>query len=139
MYKISRLEATQAGCYNGGTIRQSSGGSDYYCDCPSGGYDGPRCQFLSLTFTFEKSSTSHSYALFPAVNLCDPMRIEFEFTTERSKGILLFNGPVNRDSSYFLAAEIFNSTLLVHIGATNVSFPNVLLFFIQKKIINISN
>lgn len=118
------LEVTSPTCFNNGRLVYSAGGSDYYCECPSG-YDGPRCEFLSITFTFEKSSTSHSFALFNSFELCDPVRIEFEFTTERSKGLLLFNGPINRDSSYFIAVEIFNYTLLVHIGSTNVSFPLV--------------
>ncbi len=37
----------------------------------------------------------------------------------------MFNGPVNRDSSYFIAVEIQNKTLLIHIGFTNVSFPTI--------------
>ena len=122
------LENTAPGCYNGGTLVTSSGsgmgGSDYYCVCPDG-FKGPRCEQLSLRFTFSAASPSHSYALFDAFKLCDPMRVEFEFITERSKGLLLFNGPVNRDSTYFIAAEIYNRTLLVHIGYTNISFANV--------------
>ena len=118
------LEVTQNTCFNGGTLVNSNGGSDYYCKCP-GGYEGPRCEFLSITFTYLPSSPSHSYALFKHIELCEPTRIEFEFTTERAKGLLLFNGPINRDSSYFIAVEITNATLLVHIGSTNVSFPNV--------------
>jgi hypothetical protein len=118
------LERQQQMCYNGGTLVQSNGGSDYYCRCPST-YDGPRCEFLSITFTYVPSSPSHSYALFSGVVLCEPTRIEFEFTTERAKGLLLFNGPVNRDSAYFVAVEITSSSVLVHIGATNVSFPMV--------------
>jgi hypothetical protein len=120
------LENAQAMCYNGGTVVNSSGGSDYYCSCPDG-FDGPRCETLSLTFSFSPSSPSHSFALFRAFELCDPMRVEFEFSTERSKGLLLFNGPINRDSVYFIAVEIFNKTLLVHIGYTNVSFPSVVV------------
>lgn len=111
-------------CFNGGTLVSSDGGSDYYCQCPSG-YNGPRCEYLSLQFRFSASSPSHSYALFEKFTLCDPIRIEFEFSTDRSKGLLLFNGPVNRDSSYFVAVEIFDKTLLVHIGYTNISFPNI--------------
>lgn len=118
------LEVTQPTCFNGGSIVYSNGGSDYYCNCLDG-YEGPRCEFLSITFTFNAASRAHSYALFKAIEPCDPLRIEFEFTTERPKGLLLFNGPINRDSLHFIAVEIFNYTLLVHIGLTNISFPNV--------------
>jgi hypothetical protein len=118
------IEDPQPTCFNGGTLVNSNGGSDYYCRCPSS-FDGPRCEFLSITFTYLQSSPSHSYALFKGIELCEPSRIEFEFTTERAKGLLLFNGPINRDSAYFIAVEITSSTLLVHIGTTNVSFPNV--------------
>ncbi len=118
------LESTQQMCYNGGTLVASNGGSDYYCKCLNG-YDGPRCEFLSITFNHVPSSPSHSYAMFKSIELCDPSRIEFEFTTERTKGLLLFNGPLNRESTYFFAVEITNSTLLVHIGSTLVSFSQV--------------
>lgn len=112
-------------CFNGGVLYTSSGGSDFYCECPAG-YEGPRCEMLSLTFTYLASSPSHSYALFPkSIPLCTPVRIEFEFSTDRYKGLLLFNGPSNRDSLYFIAVEIFNRSLLVHIGYSNVTFTNV--------------
>ena len=114
----------QRTCYNGGTLINSVGGSDFYCQC-SAGYEGPRCEMLSLTFSFSQSSSSHSYALFNSFALCDPIRIEFEFSTDRTKGLLLFNGPSNRDSIYFIAVEIVNKTLLVHIGNSSVIFANV--------------
>lgn len=119
-------EVSQPTCFNGGTVKSFNlnGYPQYYCVCPPG-YDGPRCQFLSITFTYMPSSPSHSYALFQPIKLCDPSRIEFDFTTERTKGLLLFNGPINRESIYFLAVEISNSTLLVHVGTTLVSFPSV--------------
>jgi hypothetical protein len=50
-------------CLNGGTTLKSDGGSDFYCQCPAG-YNGPRCEFLSIQFRFSASSPSHSYALF---------------------------------------------------------------------------
>lgn len=113
--------ATQQSCLNGGTMIRSDGGSDYYCQCPEG-YNGPRCEYLSIQFRFSASSPSHSYALFDQFTLCDPIRIEFEFSTDRSKGLLLFNGPINRDSSYFIAVEIVDKNLLIHVGYTNITF-----------------
>ena len=119
-----RLEVNKPTCYNGGVVVQSkASSSEYFCNCLDG-YEGPRCEFLSITFTFNPSSRAHSYALFDHIELCDPLRIEFEFTTERSKGLLLFNGPINRDALYFIAVEIINKNLLVHIGPNNVSFAN---------------
>lgn len=125
----SQGQNNQRICYNGGTVVPSDGtslGLDYYCQCPDG-YEGPRCEKLSIQFRFSASSPSHSYALFEKFALCDPLRVEFEFATERSKGLLLFNGPINRDSSYFIAVEIVDKTLLIHIGYTNISFPNVVV------------
>lgn len=120
-----KLEVLQPTCFNGGTVIQSKVGfSEYLCKCPDG-FNGPRCEFLSITFTFNPSSRAHSYALFDKIESCDPLRLEFEFTTERSKGLLLFNGPINRDALYFIAVEIINKNLLVHIGPHNLSFANI--------------
>lgn len=111
-------------CYNGGTLMASQGGSDYYCQCPSF-TEGPRCEILSLTFKFSPSSPSHSFALFDSFSLNDPLRVEFDFTTDREKGLLLFNGPINRESIRFIAAEINKTVLLVHVGLTKIDFPDV--------------
>ncbi|CAF0737580.1 unnamed protein product [Brachionus calyciflorus] len=118
------LEVKQPTCFNGGSLVYSKGGSDYFCNCLDG-YEGPRCEFLSITFIYNPSNRAHSYALFDKIEPCDPMRLEFEFTTERPKGLLLFNGPINRDSLYFIAVEIVNKSLLVHIGPNSVSFPDI--------------
>ena len=111
-------------CFNGGTLVASQGGSDYYCRCPSFA-EGPRCELLALTFKFSPSSPSHSFAQFESFDLSDPLRVEFDFTTDREKGLLLFNGPINRESTRFLAAEINKTTLLVHVGPTRVQFAGV--------------
>jgi hypothetical protein len=120
----SNIENTQPICFNGGTLVSSLAGADYYCNCLEGFY-GPRCEALGLTFFFRPSSPSHSFALFKHINLSEHLRIEFEFSTERSKGLLLFNGPTNRDSKNFLAVEIFSKTLLIHIGFTKISFSDI--------------
>jgi len=122
---VSSGDHNQKYCYNGGTFVQSdSTGLDYYCLCPND-YNGPRCEFLNIQFRFSASSPSHSYALFEKFNLCDPIRIEFEFSTDRAKGLLLFNGPINRDSKYFLAVEIVDKILVAHVGYTTIKFPNI--------------
>ena len=118
------VSANTRKCYNGGTFVSSQGGSDFYCQCPSF-TEGPLCEVLSLTFKFSPSSPSHSFALFESFNLTDPLRIEFDFTTDREKGLLLFNGPINRESIRFIAAEINKTALLVHVGLTKIAFPDV--------------
>jgi hypothetical protein len=116
---------SQKFCYNGGTLIQpDSTNLDYYCQCPND-FNGPRCEFLNIQFRFSASSPSHSYALFDKFTLCDPIRIEFEFSTEREKGLLLFNGPINRESKYVLAVEVVNKKLVVHVGSTTIEFPDV--------------
>jgi hypothetical protein len=111
-------------CFNGGKRVGSQGGSDFYCECPD--YtEGPRCEVLSLTFKFSASSPSHSFAQFDAFDLTSPLRIEFDFTTDREKGLLLFNGPLNRESTRFIAAEINRTALIIHVGLSKIVFPEV--------------
>lgn len=106
-------------CFNGGVLHSSK----RYCECPYG-YEGPNCELLTLTFTSNSYSTSHSYAIFDSFKLCDPTRIEFEFSTDRPKGLLLFNGPINREGLYFIAVEVKNSYVVFHFGEQSISLTD---------------
>ena len=79
---------------------------------------------MTLTFTSNSYSTSHSYAIFDSFKLCDPTRIEFEFSTDRPKGLLLFNGPINREGLYFIAVEVKNSYVVFHFGEQSISLTD---------------
>ena len=64
--------------------------------------------------------------MFNPFALCDPIRIELEFTTPRQRGLLLFNGAIDRKARYFISAQIFNSTVIVNIGSSNaITFNNI--------------
>jgi hypothetical protein len=82
----------------------------------------------SITFKYEPSSRSHSYALFKGIEMSSDKskRIKFVFLTKHAHGLLFFNGPINRDSAHFLAVEIKNSSITVHFGREiSVDFPSV--------------
>jgi hypothetical protein len=90
----------------------------FSCNCPSG-YTGPRCELLTLTF--KPTSNSHTYALFNPFVLCAPTRIELEFTTTGQRGLLFFNGAIDREARYFISAQfVNNTTIIVNVGSTNI-------------------
>jgi hypothetical protein len=90
----------------------------FSCNCPSG-YTGPRCELLTLTFN--PTSNSHTYALFNPFVLCAPTRIELEFTTTGQRGLLFFNGAIDREARYFISAQfVNNTTIIVNVGSTNI-------------------
>ena len=109
-------------CLNQGVKQLSAGGSDFYCDCSALAFPdlrGPLCEFTNIMFSFSPSVPS--YALFPTTQLLDPFRIEFEFSTENSRGLLFYFGPLGRTSSYFVAVELNNASLVARIGPTRVA------------------
>ena len=72
-------------CYNGGRCTQTRFGLS--CQCPVG-YSGPRCQQMSRGFR------GNGWAWYPALEACENSHLSFEFITQKSDGLLLYNGPI---------------------------------------------
>lgn len=87
-------------CLNGGYLRP---GEDETCDCPDG-YDGPRCELLSVGFY------GNGYAFYEPIPACDNTNISLEIAPQTDHGLILYLGPLNYnpllDVSDFLALEL---------------------------------
>lgn len=62
------------------------------CKCGDG-FDGPSCQGTTRSFR------NGGYALLPTLKQCSETRTSVEFVTEKSSGILFYNGPTSKEGS----------------------------------------
>lgn len=84
---LSRSCSEPGYCLNGGMCIKS--GSVQKCQCARG-FDGPRCQKTLRSF-----NSSGGFAWLPSLPQCQDLAISFEFITSNSKGMLVYNGPIN--------------------------------------------
>lgn len=73
-------------CLNGGMCVKE--GSIHKCQCLRG-FEGPRCQKTVRTFT-----SGGGFAWLPVLPQCQDIVLSLEFITTKSKGLLIYNGPV---------------------------------------------
>ncbi|XP_050421332.1 DE-cadherin isoform X2 [Adelges cooleyi] len=100
-------------CYNGGTPTADGNG----CECPAG-YEGPRCEILSIGFS------GRGYALYPSLQSCMESHMSLEVRTALDNGLLFYAGPSSAKPSPvavqdFMSLEIRNGypVLLVDYGS----------------------
>lgn len=94
-------------CHNGGTCEDSFSGPR--CKCGDG-FDGPSCQGTTRSFR------DGGYALLPTLKQCSETRTSVEFVTEKSSGILFYNGPTTREgSSDYILLQLRNGKPLLNI------------------------
>ena len=112
-------------CSNGGTcIRQFPG---YFCSCRDG-FDGPKCELTTATFT---GSTS---VLFPSVPLRGMEEITLDFITEQENGLLLLAGRLDNDTTDYFELNIFNGSLrlMTSLGGTSLN-PLTMTSFVSDR------
>ncbi|XP_050545953.1 DE-cadherin isoform X3 [Daktulosphaira vitifoliae] len=114
-------------CFNGGTPTTDGTG----CDCPAG-YEGPRCEVLSIGFY------GHGYALYPSLQSCMESHMSLEVRSNTDDGLLFYAGPSSIKPSPlavqdFMSLEIRNGypVLLVDYGSGTLK--------IEQKQIKISD
>lgn len=71
-------------CLNGGTCQESL--TSYKCVCPDSVQYGPNCEILAASF--RKGWTTHK-----GFEACENTSITFVFTSKKSDGLLLYQGP----------------------------------------------
>ena len=100
-------------CFNGGTCTALEDGR-YGCVCTEG-FGGEKCQLLTVSFT--ASLSEPTYRAYPSLHLSAQGKIEFEFSTIDSGGLLLYNtqlqSGVSRD---FIAVEVVDGQLVVSVS-----------------------
>ncbi|XP_066976565.1 neural-cadherin-like isoform X1 [Macrobrachium rosenbergii] len=103
-------------CYNNGQCIEEE--SSVYCLCPDG-YDGPRCQMLSRTFS------GNGFVWLPPLQTCESSHLSVEFLTTDPEGLIFYNGPLlspEKNKNFvtdFIALEIVNGKLrlLINFGS----------------------
>lgn len=79
------------------------------CKCGDG-FDGPSCQGTTRSFR------DGGYALLPTLKQCSETRTSVEFVTEKSSGILFYNGPTTKEgSSDYILLQLRNGKPLLNI------------------------
>ena len=98
-------------CFNGGScVTLDDGGLG--CACTDG-YDGDNCQLLTVSFT-ALSSSGNTYRVYPSLHLSAKGKVEFEFSTVDSDGLLLFNAQLQSGESWdFISVEVEGGRLVV--------------------------
>ena len=97
-------------CFNGGSCIGLEGGG-FGCACNSG-FDGANCQLVTVSFTASPSGAT--YRAYPSLHLSAKGRIEFEFSTVSSDGLLLYNTQLQSGKSMdFILVEVEGGRLAV--------------------------
>lgn len=119
--------ATKVTCHNGGTPTSDGIG----CECLPG-FEGPRCEILSIGFYGE------GYALYPSIQSCMESHMSLEVRTTFDSGLLFYAGPSSIKPSPlsvqdFMSLELKNGfpVLLVDYGSGTLK--------IEQKQIKISD
>ncbi|XP_025194494.1 DE-cadherin isoform X1 [Melanaphis sacchari] len=73
---------TKITCHNGGSPTSDGSG----CQCPAG-FEGPRCEILSIGFYGD------GYALYPSLQSCMESHMSLEVRTSADNGLLFYAGP----------------------------------------------
>ncbi len=119
----TELVCTLDTCLNGGSCTELSGGG-VECVCGEE-FLGDNCELLTVSFT--GSSSQSSYRAFDSLDIRGQGRLEFDFATVDSNGLLLYNTQLqNGRSDDYVAVEIVDGTLQVSVshgnGDSSVSF-----------------
>ena len=77
------------------------------------GYDGANCQLLTVSFT-ALASSGNTYRAYSSLHLSAKGRVEFEFSTVDSEGLLLYNTQLQSgESRDFVSVDVEGGSLVV--------------------------
>ena len=100
-------------CFNGGSCGTLDDGG-FGCVCTDG-YDGDNCQLLTVSFT--ASHSGNTYRAYSSLHLSAKGRVEFEFSTVDSDGLLLYNTQLQSgESRDFISVEVEGGRLVVGVS-----------------------
>ena len=100
-------------CFNDGTCSALEDGG-YGCVC-SNGFEGDNCQLITVSFT--GSSSQPTYRAYPSLHISPRGRVQLEFTTIDSDGLLLYNTQLQSGvSDDFIAVEVVGGQLVVSVS-----------------------
>jgi len=106
-------------CMNGGECKNTMRG--YKCICPDSVQFGPNCEHLAASFR-------QGWSTHPGVEACENTTISFFFTTKKSEGLLLYQGPspntVVENVTDFFALELQEGKLRYYLNLGSQTFED---------------